>query len=72
MSIVKQDKKRQEKEQKEQQEKAQQLVKMTEKVIDFIVEEGFTEVWEFKTIHQMLSQRMQGAIDKTKIVDILK
>jgi len=72
MTLLKQNNKRQKEDEKKQQELAEKLVKIADEVIDFIVEKGFTEVWEFKTIHQLLSNKMSGAIDKAKIKDLLK
>ena len=72
MNILKQDKKRQEEDQKKQREQAEKLIKGCDDVIDFIVEQGFTEIWQFKSIHSLMAQKIQGAIDKTKIKDIIK
>jgi len=60
-----------EKQQKEQQEEAERLVKVTDKVFDLLVKEKVSEMWQFKTVHSMLAQRVQGSLDKIKLEDLI-
>jgi len=61
------DKKKMEEEQKKQMEEAQKLIKLSEDIFKILLKENL-QIWQFKSVHKLLANKMQELI--TNDVDI--